>query len=116
MTEQFTNKAKQLFDDSVDGLDAETLSRLNRNRQAALESATGSRSAWVTWAPASGLAAAAVLAVVVMQSPQQIEAPPGGDVTDFEILMSEDSLEMLEELEFFDWMDSLEPGADADLG
>jgi len=33
--EQLAHDAKQVFDQSVDGLDAATLSRLNRGRQAA---------------------------------------------------------------------------------
>jgi class 3 adenylate cyclase len=65
--------------------------------------------------PAGGLAAAAVVAVIVWQGATVEEAAPAADAAmDFEILLSEDSLDMLEHLEFFSWMDvaNLEPGGD----
>ncbi|MEM6513029.1 MAG: hypothetical protein AAF660_08460 [Pseudomonadota bacterium] len=115
MTEPLDKKARQLFDESVDGLDAATLSKLNRSRQAALAQA-GSRRPLTRWAPAGGLAAAAVIAVVMVQSPGVVETPPGSTAADFEILLGDDSLDMLEELEFYDWLDLVEAGSDADLG
>ena len=62
-------QAKALFDDSVERLDAATLSRLNQGRQKALEEvrATGPAGQWARWVPAGGLAAAAVVAVFVWQ-------------------------------------------------
>ena len=49
-----------------------------------------------------------MIAVVVMQGPAVTELPsaPGSAVTDFEILLSDDSLEMIEELEFYSWLDA----------
>ncbi|MCH9694950.1 MAG: hypothetical protein K0U72_10620 [Gammaproteobacteria bacterium] len=110
---QFEKAAKRHFDQSVDGLDAATLSRLNQRRHAALEAAQAPSRQWQSWMPATGVAAAALIAVVVFQSPSPdglIEAP----ATDFEILLSEESIDMLEELEFYSWLDTqeLEPGAD----
>ena len=104
--EAFADKAKQLFDESVAGLDGETRSRLNRGRQAALEALRSDRPVWVRWAPAAGVAAAAVVAVVLWTG-----IPPVDDMTaeasaaDFEILLTEDSFEMLEDLEFYSWID-----------
>ncbi|MEM1173821.1 MAG: hypothetical protein AAGA33_00845 [Pseudomonadota bacterium] len=115
MSEELSRKAKQLFDDSVDGLDAATLSRLNRGRQEALASA-GRRGSLIRWAPAGGLATAAIVAVVLVQSPTVVDTPPGSTAADFEILLGEDSLDMLEDLEFYDWLDSADAGSDADLG
>lgn len=59
--------------------------------------------AW--WAPVGGLATAAAVALLLVQSPGIVEPPAGTDAADFEILMSDDSLEMLEELEFYSWLD-----------
>ena len=102
----FAKKAKQQFDESVERLDGESQSRLNRARHAALAEIDNSRPAWVQWAPAAGVAAAAVLAVVLWTG------NPGGEdisvpavATDMEILLTEDSLEMLEDLEFYSWID-----------
>jgi len=104
--EAFADKAKQLFDESVEGLDGETRSRLNRGRQAALNELTAGRSIWVQWAPAAGVAAAAVVAIVLWTgNPPVDELTPEASATDFEILLAEDSFEMLEDLEFYSWID-----------
>ena len=104
--EQLAKRAKALFDESVDALDAETLSRLNRGRQAALAAAGRRRPAWTWMVPATGVAAAAAVALVVMRGPtlDAIEAP----VDDFEILLAEENIDMLEELEFYAWLDVAE--------
>jgi len=107
--EAFANKAKVLFDESIAGLDAETRSRLNRGRQAALAELSPDRRVWVQWVPAAGVAAAAILAVVLWtgnQPPNEIA--PAASATDFEMLLNEDSLEMLEDLEFYSWIELAE--------
>ncbi|MDX1402966.1 MAG: hypothetical protein R3192_00435 [Woeseiaceae bacterium] len=102
----FAEKAKQLFDESVEGLDANTRSRLNRGRQAALEQLAAGKPVWVQWAPAAGVAAAAVFAVVLWTGNQPVdEVTPQATASDFEILLTEDSFEMLEDLEFYSWID-----------
>jgi hypothetical protein len=104
--EAFAEKAKQLFDESVEGLDAQTRSRLNRGRQAALEQLAAGKPVWVQWAPAVGVAAAAVFAVVLWTGNQPVdELTPEATASDFEILLTEDSFEMLEDLEFYSWID-----------
>ncbi len=110
--EQFEGRAKALFDDSVDKLDAATLSKLNQGRQAALDEirASGRRGQWVRWAPATGVAAAALVAVVMLQNTTPESGNPFEEsaATDFEILIGDDSLEMIEELEFYSWIEFAE--------
>jgi len=104
----FASKAKEVFDESVQGLDAEAQSRLNRARHEALAHAGSgvSHSQWRRWAPATGVAAAAVVAVGVLTGRPPIdELTPPGTVSDFEILLDQESFEMLEELEFYSWID-----------
>lgn len=102
----FADQARKLFDESVEALDGQTRSRLNRGRQAALEELTSGTPVWVQWAPAAGVAAAAVVAVVLWTgNPPVDELTPGASVADFEILLAEDSFEMLEDLEFYSWID-----------
>jgi hypothetical protein len=104
--EAFAKKAKQRFDESVARLDGETQSRLNRSRHAALAELENGRPAWVQWMPATGIAAAAVLAVVVWTGMPVTDELASPDVaSDMEILLTEDSLEMLEDLEFYSWID-----------
>lgn len=105
----FDKKAKAAFDDSVDGLDAATLSRLNQSRQKALEELERPGSQWSRWMPATGVAAAVLVAVVMLQSPVNIDDGAGPTtLTDLEILLGEDSIEMFEELEFYSWIDMAE--------
>ena len=117
--EQLSAQAKALFDDSVERLDAATLSRLNQGRQKALQEIHAAEPAgqWARWVPAGGLAAAAVVAVVVWQgAPVEHSAPAPDAATDFEILLSEDSLDMLEDLEFYSWMDAANLDSGSDVG
>jgi hypothetical protein len=109
--EAFTQKAKSLFDESVAGLDGETRSRLNHGRQRALAELEKQRPAWMQWAPAAGVTAAAVLALVIWTgNPVIEEVTPPAMAVDIEILLDEDGLEMLEELEFYSWIDLEEEG------
>ena len=106
--ESFARKAKDVFDQSVQELDAETRSRLNRGRhEALLQLQPGvTHTQWLRWAPVTGVAAAAVVAVVVLTGrPPADELTPPATASDFEILLDEESFEMLEELEFYVWID-----------
>ena len=108
---QVADKAKQLFDESVDRLDAATLSQLNRNRHAALAEVARTRphAQWRRLAPVAGVAAAAVVGIILVQGqgPNDVDVAPA-TATDFEILMDENSIEMFEDLEFYALMDGLE--------
>jgi hypothetical protein len=111
----FEKRAKATFDESVEGLDAATLSKLNRSRHAALAELQRPRRQWSRWMPATGIAAAALIAIVMLQTPSLVDdvnAPMA--VTDMEILLGEDSIEMLEDLEFYSWIDIAE--AEGDVG
>jgi hypothetical protein len=117
--EQFANRAKELFDDSVGQLDAAVLSRLNRDRhQALLELQQTSRfGQWSRWVPATGLVAAAVVTVMVIGGPV-VEGPREGLVTasDFEMLLEEDGFEMFEDLEFYSLLDAVVSETSGDVG
>ena len=106
--EAFNKQAKAGFDESVEQLDAATLSRLNRARHAALAEIPQPTRQWSRWLPASGVAAAVLVAVIVMQNPAGLDEPLPAAVADMEILLGEDSLEMLEDLEFYSWLDVAE--------
>jgi hypothetical protein len=53
-----------------------------------------------------------------LRGPAVIDVPLAADptLTDFEILMGEDALEMLEELEFYSWIDVAEMDATDNVG
>ena len=103
--DQFAQDAKALFDASVDELDGATLSTLNQSRHRALEELGSPRAGLLRWAPAAGVAAAALLAVMLtLPSPNQVETMPPA-IADMEILLGEESIEMLEDLEFYSWLE-----------
>ena len=108
--EQLQEQAKTLFDTSVEELDAATLSRLNQGRHRALEELRRpGLVTWGRWAPAGGVLAVAVVAAVLINSAGD-EVTVNGAVaaSDFEMLLEADSLEMLEDLEFYSLLDAVD--------
>ena len=115
---QFADKAKGLFDESVEQLDGATLSRLNQGRHKALEELQRPAGIpWGRWAPAAGVAAVAVMAVLVMRGPEGVD--PVADIvtaSDFEMLLESDGLEMYEDLEFFSLLEEMDLEANGNVG
>ena len=105
-------RARELFDASVEGLDAETRSRLNRARQAAVaEAERAQHSPWRTWLPAAAAASVAVVAVVLWRLPADRVDPsarmngtaPAAEVV--ELLATSEGLEVAsEDPEFYAWL------------
>jgi hypothetical protein len=106
----FAQQAGALFRESADSLDGQAQSRLNRSRQAALaeldSSTVSTLNRWTQWAPAAGAAAVAVVAVVLLTgNPETVNPGTEQLAGDFELLMAADSFDMLQELEFYSWID-----------
>ena len=121
--ERLTGDAQRLLRRSADELDATTLSRLNRARQNAL--AEYDRRAerlsrlrgWQAGLGAAAVCATALIAVALWVgrvpgplSPGPETAPVNAAVepaSDLEVvLVEDDNLEMIEDLEFYDWLES----------
>jgi cytochrome c-type biogenesis protein CcmH/NrfG len=113
----FERRAREVFDASVEGLDAHTRSRLNQARQkATAELERSRRSPWLAWAPAGALAAAALVAVMLWRAPGTPEAPvqqarvqqtpaPEENGEAAEILAAGDDLDLVkEDLEFYEFV------------
>lgn len=115
--DELARAAKAAFDDSVERLDAATLSRLNQGRHAALERLHSGRgaAAWGRWVPLTGVAAAALITVMLVRGPEPV-ALPGDAVTDFEILLDGEEFEMLEDLEFYSWLETTDLQAGGNIG
>ncbi len=121
---EFARRARNLLLESTDHLDGRTLSRLTQARHAALDAveAGSARSAFPTgrWlAPAGGLAAVAAVAIVwlgatrvdpVVQSTVSTGAAGAMQMEDLALVADAESLELVEEIEFYAWLD-----AEADL-
>jgi hypothetical protein len=109
VSEDFENKARELFEDSVERLDARTRSKLTQARNRALDEVKqgAARRRWV-WAPAGGFALAAVVAVgVVMWSGRPSPQPGPAALEDLEIVADSEDLELLQDqdVEFYAWLD-----------
>jgi hypothetical protein len=109
---QLSETAARRFDESVQRMDAATQSRLNKSRQRALaelgaEVGKGSgtwRRQW--WIPAAGVATAVVVAITMLSQKSLLQEIPASALSDFEVIMAGENLEMLEELEFYRWLDT----------
>ena len=107
--EAWIERATALLDRSAENLDAATLSRLNRARQAALAQRRTAPPRWVWGAGLAGVAAA-VFAVAL--GLHRFAAPPPTAPTplqagDIDLLTSdEDSLDLYENLDFYAWLEA----------
>jgi hypothetical protein len=107
------DRAKELFTESVSSLDGRTRSALTQARHAALAEMEGAKrqGAWKFWGPMSGVVAAALFVAVVFgpiwttMRPSPESAMP---FEDFDIVADAENLELLENLEFYAWLDSAE--------
>lgn len=110
--EAWVERALTLLDQSADALDAATLSRLNRARQAAL--AQRHRATWPIWM-GGGLGACALALVVAfgvaqrtpLQSPVAIDA-----ASDADAVAADDNLDLYENLDFYAWLDAQQQDGD----
>lgn len=123
---RFEREARRLLRRQAEEIDGATASRLNRARQAALAEFDRRRApAWGRgWRPALAAAAVAALALAVWvgrepalgPGPAPLPAASGASTaTDLELILADESLEMIEELEFYDWLES-EAGGDPGAG
>ena len=100
--QEFLRFAKKHLDESVENLDAATLSRLARARQKAYSSEShGIQWAWPAW----GLATASVIVLsIILWVQNPMNSDPNLVTEDLELLASSDSLEFYDDLEFYDWL------------
>ena len=106
-------RVRGALDEDVASLDAATLSRLNRARQAALD-ARATRWARPTWLGAGAMAAAAAVFAfaLVVRAPDPARLPAGeaAAAQDLELLSSEE-IDLYEDQEFYAWLDAQSPSS-----
>jgi len=108
----FAERAGHELRNSVEELDAATLSRLNRARQAALDTLNQSplgSNRRNPWLPLGAAAAVATISVALWQwqtSGPGVDALPtlADQAADIELLLDDGDLDMYAELEFFAWL------------
>jgi hypothetical protein len=111
--EQTRRRAREVFDASVESLDAGTRARLGRARFEAVEAASRAHSSsWRTWVPAATVAATVIVAVAIWRMPERTASPiavaASGDTAldAVDMLADGEALDLVEnDLAFYEWLD-----------
>jgi len=106
--EAWVERAVALLDESAGNLDAATLSRLNRARQAALTPHRRPRQRWLI---GGSFAAAALALMVAIGIDHRTSAPPalpadGLAQDDLDALVGDDNPDLYENLDFYAWLNA----------
>jgi len=104
--QQFIDEVKAAFDQSVERVDAEAVSRLDNIRNTALDTAAGKTRHWIFY-PASAFAAAS-LAIIIFNVVQHDATTATIKTEDIEIISATDGLDFYENLEFYRWLEDYE--------
>ena len=99
---QFVDKVRQTLDQHADAVDEVTAARLAAIRRNALDS----RSRRPHWLPAAAWSAVAASVLTVALFLNQGTDLPGIDLDALELVAQSEDLELIEELDFYDWLDS----------
>lgn len=106
---EFNTNIRQGLDESVDALDANTLSKIRQIRAQAIELANDKSSADLFGNKQrlliGGFATACVMVlavVLLLNSPTSIQTVP---VDEIELISSSDNFELYEDLEFYEWLE-----------
>lgn len=115
--DEMLQRLRRTLDDSVDNLDELTRARLQAARKRAVAEAA-SRPGWLDWLHAGPIVAlpVGVMAVVLVTvlSLQVLRTPPvtiAADAEVLEILATVDELDVLQDMEFYEWLENHEATA-----
>jgi hypothetical protein len=109
---EFERNARVLLEESVSRIDGRTRSRLNQARHAALEAAGTPRRAWwwrsYTLMPTAGVAAAALVALVLWHREPAVESPVlegPHPIEDMDLVADSEGLELMDGWDgpFYEW-------------
>lgn len=95
----------QVLDRDSDNLAPAVCTRLRQARRRALsgEPRTAQRGRWI-WLPAGALVAGLTLVLVLARTPREAAPPVGLDL--IEVVTSDDDLDLIEDLDFYQWLDA----------
>ncbi|MDJ0740828.1 MAG: hypothetical protein QNJ91_14025 [Gammaproteobacteria bacterium] len=108
------DRARAALDARAAGLDGATRSRLNQARQRAVAAAHAAPATrWLPWRIAGAAAAvcAVTLTALLMREPAP-ELPVALPDDDVELLALDADLELIEEVEFYHWLEDTSDGSD----
>lgn len=104
--DEFIKSLKSALDDSIENLDAKTRSRLTAVRHQALEQQVEKRTGSFWIIPAGAFASLAIAMLVFNLWTENHLQDSWPVMEDLELLSSDESFELLEELEFYEWLES----------
>lgn len=107
--EPWVGRTLALLGRSAETLDAATLSRLNRARQAALaERRPAWRQSWLIGGGFAGAALALAIGLGIAGHSPRMHVPPGAPVQSGEVdpFVADDGLDLYENLDFYVWFDA----------
>ena len=99
---KLNNRIRTTLDASVDNLDPDVSRRLQQARHAALETAAKPRMPF--WQPAGAFALASILLLSVFVWPDRQNMPEPAALADLELITADDSLQLYEDLDFYQWL------------
>lgn len=100
---QFESHVRAELEASLENLDPTVTRRLQQARHKALSEVKPVR--FPVWQPAIGFAMATLLILAVVVWPVQEKVIlPAPALVDFELIAADDSLQLFEELDFYEWL------------
>ena len=102
--ESFLAQARKQLDKSAEALDGETSSRLTRARQRALAELEPAPGWWPRWSLPVGALAGVLALVLAIGLTSQPSPESVSSLEDLELLSANESFELFEELEFYEWL------------
>jgi hypothetical protein len=114
---EFEARARAELRRAVAGTPAQVRARLDAAVERALreQPRTSGPRAWRIALPLGGIAAAACAVILMSQRPAPMAQPAEANAGDLALLLNVDNLDLLEQLEFYQWLDR-EPAELEDTG
>ena len=112
--QELQQRARDALNERAEELDAATLSRLTQARYSAVDAAHNAGSRWLPWRIVGATAAvcAVVLTALLTGETQQTDVPDEQIISDFDLLNIDEDLELVEEPEFYHWLEATDDGRD----
>ncbi len=99
---KLNNWIRNTLDSSVDNLEPGINRRLQQARHAALKTGVKPRRSF--WQPAGALILASILLLAVFIRPERQSVPEPVALADLELITTDDSLQLYENLDFYQWL------------
>lgn len=102
----FLEQLRNALNADTDNIDPRTLDRLARNRRNAITQRAVRSNFIPRFAPGIAFAASAIMLAILLRVPDGSIPELDPDITLFEIALVDVELELIEDLEFYHWLDA----------